>query len=53
MGPDIRYRDGKVVTDVSVHPSRDAAVKGLKGRIKNGDYQAFQIADEIIKNTEL
>ena len=51
MGPDIRYREGKVVTDVSVHPSRDAAVKGLKGRIRNGDYQALHISDEIIKNT--
>lgn len=51
LGPDIRYKDGKVVTDVSVHPNRDAAVKGLKGRINNGDYQALHISDEIIKNT--
>ena len=51
MGPDIRYRNGRVVTDVSAHPGRDAAVKGLKGRVKNGDYQALQISDEIIKNT--
>ena len=51
MGPDIRYKDGKVVTDVSVHPNRDAAVKGLKGRINNGDYQALHLSDEIIKNT--
>lgn len=51
MGPDIRYRDGMVVTDVSTHPGRDAAVKGLKGRVKHGDLKALQISDEIIKNT--
>ncbi len=51
LGPDIRYKDGKIVTDVTVHPGRDAAIKGLKGRVKQGDVVALQISDEIIKNT--
>ena len=51
LGPDIRYQDGRIVTDVRVHPGRDAAVKGLKGRVNQGDAQALQISDEIIKNT--
>ena len=51
LGPDIRYSDGQIITDVSCHPNRDTAVKGLKGRIRNGDIQALQISDEIIKNT--
>ena len=51
LGPDIKYRDGRVITDVSAHPSRDMAVKGLKGRISQGDYQALRVSEEIIKNT--
>lgn len=51
LGPDIRYQDGRIVTDVQAHPGQDAAVKGLKGRIRKGDSLALQIADEIIKNT--
>ena len=51
LGPDIKFKDGHIVTDVAMHPSADAAVRGLKSRVRNGDNQASQIADEIIKNT--
>lgn len=51
MGPDIRYVDEKVVTDVTAHPSQDMAVKGLKTRVERGDAEAIRLADEIIKNT--
>lgn len=51
MGPDIKFEDGKVVTDVTVHPSQDMAVKGLKTKVDNGDVGAIRLADEIIKNT--
>lgn len=51
LGPDIKFKDGHIVTDVAMHPSADAAVRGLKSRVRNGENQARQIADEIIKNT--
>ncbi len=51
MGPDIKYGDGKVVTDVTVHPWQDKAVTGLKSKVKKGDANAIRLADEIIKNT--
>ena len=51
LGPDIKFKDGKIITDVSSHPSADAAVRGLKTRVRSGDIQACQAADEIIKNT--
>jgi DUF2075 family protein len=51
LGPDIKYREGRVITDVFTHPSADSAVRGLKSRIKNGDTRAIQLSDEIIKNT--
>ncbi len=51
LGPDILFRNGSVVTDVSVHPASDAAVRGLKSGISSGDIKSSQVADEIIKNT--
>ena len=51
LGPDIKYKKGRIITDVSSHPSADAAVRGLKTRVRSGDIQACQTADEIIKNT--
>lgn len=51
LGPDIRYVDGKIITDVSCHPAADQAVKGLKKGIKDRDSKAIETADEIIKNT--
>ena len=51
LGPDIKFRDGHIITDVTVHPSADAAVRGLKTLVRSGDVRACQTADEIIKNT--
>lgn len=51
LGPDISYKDGKIVTDVSSHPAADSAVRGLKARIAKNDIRAFQLSEEIIKNT--
>ncbi len=45
IGHDLYYRDGKVMTDYTVHPSSDAAFKGIKSN-KN-----FALADRIIRNT--
>lgn len=51
MGPDIQYKDGRIITNVEAHPSQDMAVKGLKSRVRCGDSEAVRLADEIIKNT--
>ena len=53
VGNDIRFENGHVVTDVTMHPTRDQAVKGLKSKVLKGDSVAIQDADEIIKNTYL
>lgn len=51
LGPDIKYENGHIVTDVTTHPSADSAVRGLKEPVKSGDIKARQLADDIIKNT--
>lgn len=51
LGPDIKYKNGRVVTDVSTHPQADSAVRGLKTSVKKGDIEACQLSDVIIKNT--
>lgn len=51
LGPDIKYENGRVVTDVSTHPQADSAVRGLKTSVKKGNIEAYQLSDEIIKNT--
>ena len=51
LGPDIKYLNGRIITDVSTHPNADTAVRGLKTRVRSGDIAAVNIADEIIKNT--
>lgn len=53
VGNDIRFENGRVVTDVTKHPARDQAVRGLRGRVMRNDIAAIQEADEIIKNTYL
>ncbi len=51
LGPDIKYENGRIVTDITVHPQADSAVKGLKTSVKKGNIEAIQLSDEIIKNT--
>jgi DUF2075 family protein len=53
IGPDIRYENGKIVTDVLHRASSDNSVRGIKGMLCNKEthHEALQIADEIIKNT--
>ena len=51
LGPDIRYENGCIVTDVTIHPQADSAVRGLKSLVKKGNLKAKQLSDEIIKNT--
>lgn len=51
IGPDMRYEDGKIVTDVSAHPSTDKAFTGIKKMQKEDPEKAAALVDELIKNT--
>ena len=51
VGNDIRFENGKVVTDFRMHPARDKAMQGLK-QLFNENHETAQLkADELIKNT--
>lgn len=51
IGPDLSFINNSVVADGLKHPSRDQALKGLKGIYKTNPIEATKIADTIIKNT--
>ncbi|MBV1709683.1 MAG: DUF2075 domain-containing protein, partial [Erysipelothrix sp.] len=51
IGDDIRYEDGKIITDFTKRANTDATLKGLKTIVKTDPEKAREIADEIIKNT--
>jgi len=51
VGPDIRYENGRVVTDVTKRSSMDRSIGGIKKMMKEDPQEARQVADRIIKNT--
>ena len=51
IGDDLRYKDGKVVTDYSKRAKTDQSMKGIKGLAKENPEKASLVAEEIIKNT--
>lgn len=51
IGDDLRYKDGKVITDFTKRASTDQSIKGLKKLYKENKNEALKRADEIIKNT--
>lgn len=51
MGEDLRYEDGKVITDFTKRASTDQSLKGIKKIYKENPEKATRLADEIIKNT--
>ena len=51
IGDDMRYENGKIVTDFSKRAVTDQSMKGIKGLAKKDPQKANEIADEIIKNT--
>ena len=51
IGDDLRYEDGKVVTDFTKRAKTDQSLKGIKKIYKDNPENAKAIADEIIKNT--
>ena len=51
IGPDLRFEDGKVVTDYMAHPVTDKALKGLRSRYRTDPEGTAALADRLIKNT--
>ncbi len=51
IGDDLRYEDGRLVTDYGKRARTDQSVRGLKKMEREDPNRALQLADEIIKNT--
>ncbi len=51
VGNDIRYENGRVVTDIKERSRNDQSVRGFSTLLKTQKEQSVQDADEIIKNT--
>ena len=51
IGPDLVFRDGRIVTDATKRAPSDQSVKGLKGKLKTDPENARVLADTIVKNT--
>ncbi len=51
IGPDLVFRDGKIVTDTSKRASSDQAVKGIKKIIREDRGTGCKLGDLIVKNT--
>ena len=51
IGEDIRYEDGKVITDFTKRAGTDQSLKGIKKLNKENPEEAKKRADEIIRNT--
>ncbi len=51
IGEDMRYEDGKIVTDFTKRAKTDQSLKGIKTLYKENPQKAKESADEIIKNT--
>lgn len=51
IGNDLRYENGKVVTDVMQRAKTDQSIKGIKKMLKQDFDKAKRLSDEIIKNT--
>lgn len=51
IGDDMRFENGKVITDYTKRARTDNSLKGIKTLAKKDKEKADQVADEIIKNT--
>jgi DUF2075 family protein len=51
IGPDLKIRNGKVVTDAFERSSNDKSVFGIKSMMKKNPAEAKDLIDLIIKNT--
>ena len=51
IGNDIRFENGKIVTDFTKRAKTDQSLKGLISKAKKGDLETLSKIDVIIKNT--
>ena len=51
IGKDMRYENGKIITDYNERATYDSSIRGIKKMAKSDPDKANQIAEEIIKNT--
>ena len=51
IGDDMRFENGRVITDFTKRARTDQSMKGIKGMAKQDADRANELADEIIKNT--
>lgn len=51
VGPDLSYKNNRVVTDGLKRSPNDQSLKGFKAMVKKNPKEALQQADAIIKNT--
>lgn len=51
VGPDLSYKNNRVITDGLKRSPNDQSLKGFKTMLKNNPKEALQQADAIIKNT--
>ncbi|WP_283624707.1 DUF2075 domain-containing protein [Clostridium butyricum] len=51
IGNDLRFQDGKLITDFTQRAKTDKSLNGIKGMYKKEPKYAVELADEIIRNT--
>jgi DUF2075 family protein len=51
IGPDLAFRDGRVVVDASKRASSDQSVRGLRKMAREQPAEAAALAERIVKNT--
>lgn len=51
IGEDLRYENGKIITDISKRSKGDKSIAGMKKLAKENKAEALRIGEQIIKNT--
>lgn len=51
IGDDLRYENGKIITDASKRAKTDSSLRGLKKLVSENPEEAKSVSDKIIKNT--
>ena len=51
IGKDMRYEDGKIITDFTKRASTDKSLFGIRVMYRRNPEAAYKLADQIIKNT--
>jgi len=51
VGKDLKYRNGKIITDIAERSYNDNSIKGIKKIMKEDKAEGMKLADRIIKNT--